>query len=256
MWETLILNPMLNILLMIYSVIGNFGLAIILFTILIRLVTHPLTVKQLKSSAGMQEMQKSKQWQDIQKKYKGDREKLQQEQMRLYKEMGINPFSGCLPLVIQFPIMIGLWQSLMRALAVTPVQLLDLSKHIYPFVDASALIPINRSFLWFDLAAPERLPILGIGIPVLAVLVVISTYVQTKLITPGGGPGDQGAQMAQTMNLMMPLFMGYIAYLYSSGLALYFLVGNLVGIAQYAMMGKANWKNLLPAKPAAKAKAK
>jgi YidC/Oxa1 family membrane protein insertase len=252
MWETLILNPMLNILLVIYSVIGNFGLAIILFTILIRLVTHPLTVKQMKSSAGMQELQKSKQWQDIQKKYKGDREKLQQEQLRLYKEMGINPFSGCLPLIIQLPIMIGLWQSLMRALAVTPVQLLDLSKHIYPFVDASALIPINRMFLWFDLAQPERL--FGV-IPVLAVLVVISTYIQTKLITPGGGPGDQGAQMAQTMNLMMPLFMGYIAYLYSSGLALYFLVGNLVGIAQYAFMGKANWKNLIPAS-FAKAKAK
>lgn len=251
MWETLIINPMLNTLLVIYSVVGqNFGLAIILFTILVRLITHPLTVKQMKGTQAMQELQKSKKFQDIQKKYKDDKEKLQQEQMKLYKEMGVNPFSSCLPMLIQFPIMIGLYQALMRALAVSPVQLLDLSRHLYPFIDASALIPLNDRFLWFHLSQPERLYMFGIGIPVLAVIVVITTYIQSKLITPASGPGDQGGQMAATMNLTMPLFMGYIAYLYSSGLALYFLVGNIVGIVQYALMGKANWQNLLPVKKA------
>lgn len=249
MWETLIINPMLNTLLLIYSWVGhNFGLAVILFTILVRLITHPLTAKQLKSSAAMQEMQKSKKWQDIQKKYKDDKEKLQQEQMKLYQEMGVNPFSSCLPILVQFPIMIGLYQAIMRALAVTPTQLLDLSRHIYPFVNATELIPLNSRFLWMDLSQPERLPLFGIGIPVLAIVVVITTYMQSKLITPPSNPGDQGAQMAQTMNLTMPLFMGYIAYLYSSGLALYFVVGNIIGIVQYALMGKANWENLLPKK--------
>jgi YidC/Oxa1 family membrane protein insertase len=251
MWEFLIINPMLNSLLFIYSIVGsNFGIALILFTILVRLITHPLTVKQMKSSAAMQEMQKSKKWQDIQKKHKGDKEKLQQEQMKLYQEMGINPFGSCLPMVIQIPIMIGLYQSLMRALAITPIQLLDLYRHIYPFFDVSELIPLNSTFLWMDLAQPERLFVFGIGIPVLAIAVVITTYIQSKLITPGGNPGDQGAQIASTMNITMPLFMGYIAYLYSSGLALYFLVGNLVGITQYAIMGKANWQNLIPGKKA------
>jgi YidC/Oxa1 family membrane protein insertase len=77
--------------------------------------------------------------------------------------------------------------------------------------------------------------------------VVITTYIQSKLITPPSTtPGDQSAQMTQSMNLMMPLLMGYISYSYSSGLALYFLVSNLIGIIQYSIMGKVSWRNLLP----------
>jgi YidC/Oxa1 family membrane protein insertase len=254
MWDTVIINPMVNLLLLIYGYLGhNFGLAIIIFTILIRLLTHPLTASQLKSTQAMQDFQKSKKWQDVQKKYKDDKQQLQQEQMALYKEMGINPFASCLPTVIQFPIMIGLYQAIMRALAVTPVQLLDLSKHIYPFINASSLIPLNNKFLWMNLAQPDRFPFqigtLAVGIPILAVFVVITTYLQTKLMQqPSTTPGDSSAQMAQTMNLTMPLFMGYIAYIYSSGLALYFVVGNIIYIIQYAALGKINWSNLLPQK--------
>jgi YidC/Oxa1 family membrane protein insertase len=224
-----------------------FGLAIILFTILIRLVTYPLTIKQMKGTQAMQDMQKSERWQEIQKKYKGDKEKLQQEQMKLYQEMGVNPLSSCLPTLIQFPIMIGLYQAIMRALSITPVQLLGFARHIYPFIPASDLIPINSRFLWMDLNQPERTMIFGFGVPILAILVVVTTYLQSKLMsTTTAQPGDQGAAMAQTMNLTMPLFMGYIAYLYSSGLALYFLVGNILGIVQYGAMGKLNWSNLIP----------
>lgn len=247
MWDTLIINPMVNLLLGIYSVLWqNFGLAIIVFTILIRLITHPLTASQLKSSQAMADFQKSKKWQDLQKKYKDDKEQLQKEQMKLYQEMGINPFKSCLPTLIQFPIMIGLYQAIVRALGNTPNQLLDLSRHIYPFINASVLIPLNNKFLWMNLAEPDRLPLLGFGIPILAILVVITTYLQSKLMTPAGNPGDQGAQMTQMMTLTMPLFMGYIAYIYSSGLALYFVVGNIIYIIQYAALGKVNWRNLLP----------
>jgi len=101
MWDTFIVNPMINALLYIYSILGhNFGLAIIVFTILVRLATYPLTAQQLKSSKAMQELQKSKKWQDIQKKYKNDRERLAQEQMKLYQEMGVNPFGACLPTLV------------------------------------------------------------------------------------------------------------------------------------------------------------
>jgi YidC/Oxa1 family membrane protein insertase len=135
MWDTLIINPMINTLLWIYSVVGhNFGIAIILFTILVRLITHPLTVKQMRSTQAMQEFQKSKRWQDLQKKYKDDKQKLQQEQMKLYQELGVNPLAPCLPTLIQFPVIIGLYQAIIRALAVTPIQLLNLSQHIYPFI--------------------------------------------------------------------------------------------------------------------------
>lgn len=247
MWDTLIINPMVNLLLWIYSVIGqNFGLAIILFTLIVRLITYPLTASQLKSGQAMQEMQKSKKWQDIQKKYKGDREKLAQEQMKMYQEMGINPLGSCLPTLIQFPIIIGLYQAIIRALAVTPIQLLDLSTHIYPFIQGSSLIPLNNRFLWMDLSQPERLLIFGVGIPILAILVVITTYLQSKLMTPPSQPGEQGAQMMKAMNLYMPFLMGWLAYSFSSGLALYFVASNLFTIAQYAMMGKINWRNLLP----------
>ena len=122
-WDTIIINPFTNVLLLIYKMIGgNFGIAIILFTILIRLITHPLMASQIKSSTKMTEFQQSKQWQDIQKKYKDDKEKLAQEQMSLYKELGISPFASCLPSIIQIPIIFALYQSIMRSLAATPGQ--------------------------------------------------------------------------------------------------------------------------------------
>ncbi len=250
MWDTFILNPMVNALLWIYSILGGFGISIIIFTILVRLLTFPLTAQQLKGAQAMQEFQKSKKWQDLQKKYKDDKQKLQQEQMKLYQEMGINPFASCLPTVIQFPIIIGLYQAIIRALAVTPIQLLDLSGHIYPFINGAKLIPLDNHFLWMDLSQPERLiiPGLAFGIPILAIIVVVTTYLQSKLMTPPGQPGDQGAQMTQAMNLYMPLLMGYLALTFASGLSLYFVASNLVTIIQYAAMGKINWRNLIPTK--------
>ncbi len=246
MWDLIIINPMVNVLLFIYSLIGNFGIAIIIFTILIRLLTHPLTVQQMKSAHVMQEMQQSKEWQELQKKYKDDKQKLSQEQMRLYQEKGVNPFGSCLPTLIQFPIIIGLYQAIIRALAVTPYQLFDFSKHIWPVINASQFIPLNNHFLWMDLSQPERLYVLGFGIPVLTIIVVITTYLQSKLMTPPSQPGDQSAQMSQMMNLYMPFFIGYISYTLASGLSLYFVTSNIVAIIQYAAMGKVNWKNILP----------
>jgi YidC/Oxa1 family membrane protein insertase len=235
-------------LLYIYSLIGNFGIAIIIFTILIRLITHPLTASQMKSSQGLQEMQNSKEWQEIQKKYKDDKQKLSQEQMRLYKEKGINPLGSCLPTLIQFPIIIGLYQAIIQTLAVTPLQLFNFSKHIYPFIDAAKIIPLNNLFLWMDLSQPERLHVFGIGIPVLAIIVMITTYLQSKLMTPATAANNQSAQMSQMMNIYMPLFIGYISFTLASGLALYFVVSNVVGIIQYGALGKVNWRNLIPAR--------
>src|SRR3970040_2070768 len=156
-WNNLILNPMVNSLLLIYQYLfHNFGLAIIVLTALIRLITMPLTLRQQRSMEKMQEMQGSKRWKDIEKKFKGDKPKIQQEQMKRYRELGVNPFGGCLPLLLQFPIIIGLYQSITAALATVPLQLLQLSKHMYPFIPA-ALLPLNNRFLWWDLSQPERL---------------------------------------------------------------------------------------------------
>ena len=256
MWETIIVNPFTNVLLLIYKLIGgNFGIAIILFTILIRVITHPLMASQIKSSTKMTEFQQSKQWQDIQKKYKGDKEKLAQEQMSLYKELGISPFASCLPSIIQIPLIFGLYQSIMRALAATPGQLLILTRVVYPFFHLSDLVPLNSKFLWMNLGQPERVYMFGVGIPLLAIIVALTTYVQSKVTMPAStNPGDQGAQMNKMMALYMPLLLGYFALTFASGLSIYFITGNVIGVAQYALLGKVNWRALIPGyKPDTKA---
>jgi YidC/Oxa1 family membrane protein insertase len=253
MWETIIVNPFTTALLLIYKLIGgNFGIAIILFTILIRLITHPLMVSQIKSSAKMTEFQQSKQWQDIQKKNKGDKEKLAQEQMKLYKELGISPFASCLPSLVQIPLIFGLYQSIMRALAATPGQLLILIRAVSPLlnffhINAADLVPLNSNFLWMNLGQPERVYMFGVGIPLLAIIVAITTYIQSKVTMPASNnPGDQGAKMNKMMALYMPLLLGYFALTFASGLSIYFIAGNLIGIAQYALLGKVNWRALIP----------
>ena len=187
MWNTLIIEPFTNVLLWIYSLIQNvpgaFGFAIILFTILIRVVTWPLNAQQLKSAKAMQDLQNDKDWQSIQKKYAKDKEKLAQEQMRIYKEKGVNPFASCLPTLIQFPILIGLYRSIINALSVTPLGLLNLARSLYPSLSVAALIPINSRFLWMDLGRPEGIPLpfevsfLPNGFPTLAIIVAITTYI-------------------------------------------------------------------------------
>jgi YidC/Oxa1 family membrane protein insertase len=253
-WQYFI-SIFVNVLLWIYDVVGqNFGLAIILFTILIRIVTWPLNAQQMKGAAAMQELQNDKEWQAIQKKYAKDKEKLAQEQMRIYRERKISPFSSCLPTLIQFPIIIALYQSITRSLGSTPLDLLKLSRSIiFPFLNVSDLIPLNSKFLWMNLGQPEGIPLpfiisfLPYGFPLLAIIVAITTYIQSKLTMPAStNPNDQSAAMSKMMSIYMPLLLGYFALTFPSGLAVYFITSNMLGIIQYAMQGKANWRNLLP----------
>jgi YidC/Oxa1 family membrane protein insertase len=245
MWNTLIIDPMVNGLLWLYGLLGNnFTLAITVFTILVRLITLPLTWQQQKSTKVMQDLQKSKEWQDLQKKHGKDRQALSQAQMKLYQEKGINPLAGCLPTLIQFPILIGLYQAITKVMATTPLQLFELSQHIYPFLpNASSLIPINNHFLWLNLGQPDPFYALPI-------LVTATTWLQQKLITPPSADA-QSAQMAQSMAITMPLMFGFFSLSFPSGLSIYFIVSNLVGIAQYALMGNLQMpefvRRLLPA---------
>ena len=247
-----------NILLWIYSLLasvpGAFGWAIILFTVLIRLATWPLNAKQMQSMKALQDLQSSKEWKAMQKKYEKEPEKKQTEQLRLQNEAGISPFGGCLPLLIQMPILIAVYQSVSRALALTPLSLLQLTHTINTsFLDASRIIPLKSTFLWFDLGRPEGIPLpfeiswLPYGFPLLAIIVGLTTYVQTKLTTPNNpDPNDQTAAMSRSMSLTMPLMLGFFALSFPSGVAIYILTGNLIAIFQSALMGRVNWRNLLP----------
>lgn len=226
----LIINPMINAMLLFYGLLGHqFILAIIALTILIRILVFPLSLKQQRSMSMMQSMQRSKEWQEIQKKYKGDREKLAQEQMRMYREYGVNPAGGCLPTLIQFPVLIGLYQSIIRVLAVSPLQLVDLAQRVY-LPGLAALVPLNDSFLWLKLGQPDP-------VYVLPILVVVTTWAQQKLLTPPN-PDPQAASMNQTMQYMMPLMFGFFALSFSSALSIYFVISNVVGVGQYAIINR------------------
>jgi len=240
-----------NLLLFIYNILGHgansFGWAIILFTILIKLATWPLNASQVKGAQAMQEFQNDKEWQAIQKKYAKDREKLSQEQMRIYRERGINPFGSCLPTLIQFPILFALIPTITYSIGSTPLSLLKLSEYASKFQNIVSLLPLNSKFLWMDLGLPERTALLGFSIPVLALIVGLTTFVQTKLTMPAAAnPNDQGAATTKMMGIYMPVMLFFFSLNYASGLAVYFITSNLLAIVQYAMMGKVNWRNLLP----------
>jgi YidC/Oxa1 family membrane protein insertase len=247
--------PFINALLFLYEFIGeDFGLAIIIFTVALRLITYPFTKQQLDSSKKMQELTQSQKYKQMQKKYKNDREKMAQEQMKLYQEMGISPFGSCLPSMIQMVIIIPVYYAVSRTLVSTPLQLLQLQKDIYSSAFAK-LIPLNSQWLWIkDMGQPERLylDILpDIGIPVLTILVVITSFLQSKMLPTTGSGDDQSAQMAKSMTYTMPIMFALIAYSAPAGLALYFLISNLVGILQYILMGRVDLSNLFPSRKAA-----
>jgi YidC/Oxa1 family membrane protein insertase len=246
MWDTIIVQPFTNLLLLITMLVKNFGIAIVLFTLVIKLITYPLTAKQLKSSMAMQDLQNDPGYKKTMAKYKDNREKAAEAQMKIYKEKGISPFGSCLPTLIQFPIIIGLYQSIMRVMASTPLELVKLERIVYPFLDVNKILPIQNRFLWMDLGQPERLWIGTIGIPVLAILVLATTFIQSKVMQPPTQGNDQGAAMSNSMMMMMPFMMGWMAYQFSAGLALYFLASNIATVAQYAAMGRVDWSKILP----------
>jgi len=224
-FDAVLIQPIINLLLLLYKFLGRETIvAVAMVTLLLRLALTPL---QLKQQAGAKRQQELKPKMDeLQKKYKDDREKLAQEQMKLYREAGINPLGGCLPLLIQLPLMIGLYQAIIRVLASTPLQLLSLPSDIYRWIPSlSTLIPLKSQFLWLDLAIPDPFY-------VLPVLVVVSSWYYQKLLTPPT-TDPQSAAMSKQMTIMMPLMTGFFSATYASGLAIYFLISNLVGILQY-----------------------
>jgi YidC/Oxa1 family membrane protein insertase len=245
-WQVAILQPMLNILLGLYHVLGGqFWLAIIVFTVVIRTVMTPLMLPQQRSAKKMQDLQPR--LQEIQKKYAKDREKLAQEQMALYKEAGVSPMGGCLPMLVQFPIWIGLYQSIIQALGHQPLQLLHLAGNIYPFLQGIwSAVPLNRFFLGMDLAlTPQQLGGLTYALPI---LVAFTSWLQTKMTTPASTDGGQAASMNQSMTLMMPLMFGFFSLSFATGLSFYFIISNIIGIVTQGFIsgweGLLFWKNM------------
>jgi YidC/Oxa1 family membrane protein insertase len=239
---------MINVLLFFYHLLGNsFVLAIIVATTIVRLITLPLTLPQMRSSRKMAAL--APELADLKKKYGNDKQKFAEAQMKLYRENNVSMFGGCLPLILQLFIMIAFYQAITGALAVNPLQLLSLSHRAAP--ELASLIPIESHFLWLNLGQSDQTPILMFLLPV---LVVITTYLQQKLATPPSTGDASTAAVSKQMNIMMPMMFGLFALQFASGLSIYFIVSNLIGVAQYLLLGKRMAATPAPvsAKPAVK----
>lgn len=235
-WDLIILSPMINILIVVSGALfNNFGLSIIVLTIIVRGVTTPLTLKQLRSTKALQELQPK--MAELHQKYGKDKQKLAQEQMRMYKESGVNPAGCLLPMLIQMPIWIALFQSIIRVLAIVPEDFLKLSGHLYSaWPQVFSLVPLNSRFLWLDLAVPDRFLMLPI-------LVGGTMWLQQKMVTSKTGDPKQQAQ-SQMMLWIMPLMFAFLTLQFPSGLALYWVISNVISIGmQYFITG--GWGGLV-----------
>jgi YidC/Oxa1 family membrane protein insertase len=212
-WFSFLAKPLLAVLEWIYRYVGNYGVAIILLTIMIKILFWPLTHKSYTSMQKMKKLQPK--IQQIREKYKDDRDKLNQELMQVYKTYKVNPAGGCLPMLLQIPVFFALYRMLEET-----VQL----RH-KPFI------------LWInDLTAPDRLhvgfsvtlPFIGNlnGLPVLTILMGITMFLQQKMMPTGGDP------MQEKIMLIMPVMFTVFFINFPSGLVLYWFVNNLLSIAQ------------------------
>jgi YidC/Oxa1 family membrane protein insertase len=220
-------------------IVSAYAMSIIVASILLKVVLFPLTKKQTDSMKKMQEL--NPEIANLKTKYKNDSETLNRKTMELYKEYNVNPMGGCLPLLIQFPILIGFFYVLRD-----PV--------IYIYGDQAIFDAINKSFFWIkDLgyAANQtinvggtevvnginlgfEIPFIGVAFPMLAILAGATTYIQTKMTT-ANQPSTGNAQQASTQNtmaIMMPFMIFFFALNFPSGLTLYWVVSNVFQIAQ------------------------
>jgi len=214
-----IATPLGYLLDFIYGLVGHYGISIIIFTLIIRGCLFPLYASQIKGQMKMQEIQPK--MQAIQKKYADDREEQGRQMQKLYKDEGYNPMMGCLPLLIQMPILMGLFYLL---------------RNPGMYVEGTSIIlASHESFLWLqDLSQPDPwlLPLITGG-------TTFWSMSMTGMMGGGGGGGDMAATMQPMMKVMrvfMPVFLVVIARQMPAGLALYWMIGNLFTVGQTLLL--------------------
>jgi YidC/Oxa1 family membrane protein insertase len=245
-WNDLFVNPLINALVLLNPItLGNFGLAIILFTVLLRLATIPFTIRQLESTKAMQAAQPA--MQELQKKYK-DPKRRQEEMIKLYREHNINPLGCFMPMLIQLVVFFALYRALAHLVGGSPESLVSLSQRLYPFGFLQSQIPLNQHFLWMDMGEPDTTFILPL-------LVGVSTYLQQRMsITPNASPQMQ--QQQQMMTWLLPMMLVFITLNLPSGVGVYWVVSNVFSLfASYYVYGRRilTWRQLLPMPPEAPA---
>jgi len=254
----IVTKPLGLLLVTLYTFIHNYGLTLIVFTFLVKLILLPLTIKQQKSMLETQKIQPL--LAEIQAKYKTDKAKLNEETMKLYKEHNVNPAGGCLPLLIQMPIIISLYwvitqpltymfnlstdqiNALKEATGVVSLQQIDVAQMITPEIIKTLGLTnvqiIDFNFLGLNLGLTPNMsqPSILWIIPILA---AASTYFVSKLSTPPKNPNAPANEMANsmaTMNKIFPLMTAWFTFSFPAGVGLYWVVSNgFQMIQQYAL---------------------
>lgn len=219
-WNTIFVYPLSWSVIKLAEILNSYGLSIIIVTIVIRLLLLPLNIKQLKSTRAMQKVQP--QLLELQKKYSSKdqktQQKLQEETMKLMQKHNVNPLAGCLPILVQMPILIAIYHAIMRTEEIK-----------------------TSSFLWFELGAPDPFFILP-------VLVAAGFYIQQKLMmsissssAAMSGNSQMQMQMQMQMKMMgivMPLMLGIMTLFFPAALGLYWLTGSIFMIIQIMLVNK------------------
>lgn len=208
----MIAKPLGMLLNFLYGLIGNYGITIIVFTIIVKLILLPLTIQQLKSTKQMSELQPK--LKELQEKYKNDKEKLNAKTVELYQQYKVNPVGGCLPLLIQMPIIFGLFAVLREPI-----------KHIS---DPNFVQAVNEAFLWIpNLSQPDLI--------ILPVLAGITTYFSMNSASTGAAQN----QTMKTMNMVFPVMILWWGRSFPAGLTLYWVVSNIFQMVQQYLLPKA-----------------
>jgi len=185
----------------------GYGLAIVILTLIIRILLLPLNIKQIQSTTAMQQIQP--QLKELQEKYSSKdqqtQQKLQQETMALFQKHNVNPLAGCFPILIQMPILIAMYHAIMRTEEIS-----------------------NHTFLWFALDSPDY---------ILPIIAALTTFAQQKLMMSGNAAAANNPQMT-AMLYMMPIMIGVFAFFFPAALALYWVVGNFFMIAQVLLINR------------------
>lgn len=225
-FDVALINPLTNLFVLLTVLLGNAGLGVIVLTVIIRVGTWPLQLKQMRMTRMMAAI--APRMEEMKKKYK-DPKRRSEEQMKLYREMGFNPL-GCFgSALIQMPIFVCLYSTLRLALGEAPEAALALSDRLYGWEYLRKAIPLNETFLWLNLGKPDAF--------VIPVVVALSTYVYQKMSSIPPADERQAAQMQMT-NLLMPLIFGWFTLTLPSGVGLYYVLSNFIGMAmQYVYVG-------------------
>jgi YidC/Oxa1 family membrane protein insertase len=257
LFSQIFMRPIFNGLMLLYHLFGDFGLSIVVLTLIIKLLLFPLTLKQLKSMKANQQLQP--QLQEIRKKYAKDQQAQMLALQALYKEHGVSPLTGCLPMVVQLPVLYGLYYALYAVVKAHNYH--DLNALLYqPLVTPFRHFP-NLDLTWFQWLSflnPHWSWTLSLVQPdpshVLPILAALATFISLRISQPKTAPAvsssnnkpeqpDTTAQTMKTMQVVMPFFILFIGWNFTSGLVLYWIISSLFqAVQQYFVTG---WGSLL-----------